>query len=106
AERGKWARKLVEADLRTAAAGALRDPQDAVRYIDVSELVELDESDRDYAKRIKALIEDKPYLAAASGEGEQPANGRQGARSQGVRSSTGKPAGGSPEAARRGQGAR
>lgn len=86
-ERGKWSRRLVEADLRSAAAGVLRDPQDAVRYVDVAALLELDEDERDLPKRVKALVAEKPYLGV-EGSSSSGENGRQGARSQGVRTTS------------------
>jgi hypothetical protein len=76
--------KLLEAQVRAAAAGKLRDPDDAVRYLDLRELVELDEDERELGKRIDKLVEAKPYLGADNGE--RP---RVGARSQGARTAPG-----------------
>jgi hypothetical protein len=73
---GQVTGRMVEAEVRAAAAGKLADPADAVRLIDLTGFVG-DDGDID-AKAIAAavdeLVETKPYLRAAAG-GEGKANG-------------------------------
>jgi hypothetical protein len=78
-------RRLLEAQIRAAAAGKLRDPDDAIRYLDVDKLLELDERDRDLDKAVATLIEQKSYLAADT-NGATPTTG---VRSQGARTQPG-----------------
>jgi hypothetical protein len=79
-------RKLLEAQLRAAAAGKLQDPGDALRYLDLEALLDEELDDRELAKRVDRLVEDKPYLAVANGD----AGGKRvGVRSQGARTAPG-----------------
>lgn len=70
---GQVTGRMIEAEVRAAAAGRLADPADAVRLIDLTGFVG-DDGDID-AKAIAAavdeLVETKPYLRA----GEPKANG-------------------------------
>jgi hypothetical protein len=80
-------RRLLEAELRAAAAGKLQDPGDAIRYLDLEGLLEDDVDERELAKRVEKLVEEKPYLAVAkddSGGGK-----RVGVQSQGARTAPG-----------------
>lgn len=63
--------RLVAAEVRAAAAGKLNDPADAAKFLDLSKVdvdgdgnVDADE----LADMIDQLVEDKPYLAAQSGQ--------------------------------------
>jgi hypothetical protein len=78
-------RKLLEAQLRAAAAGKLQDPADALRYLDLEALLDEELDDRELAKRVDRLVEDKPYLAVANGDEGK----RVGVRSQGARTAPG-----------------
>jgi hypothetical protein len=80
------ASKLVRSEVVAAAAGRLRDPEDAFRYLPLDELVELDDSDRKPAIRreLDKLLEDKEYLAAGNGD-EDAGRGRRGMLEQGTR---------------------
>jgi hypothetical protein len=78
-------RKLLEAQVLAAAAGKLRDPQDAIRYLNLEELLELDEGDRKIGDRIAELVKEKDYLAAANGDTATT----RGVRSQGARTTPG-----------------
>jgi hypothetical protein len=78
-------RKLLEAQLRAAAAGKLQDPGDALRYLDLEALLDEELDDRELAKRVDRLVEDKPYLAVANGDEGK----RVGVRSQGARTAPG-----------------
>jgi hypothetical protein len=81
-------RRLLEAELRAAAAGKLRDPADALRYLELDDLLELDDGERELelGKRVDELVATKSYLAAANGDA---GDGRVGVRSQGARTSPG-----------------
>lgn len=87
---GEYAPRLLEADLAIAAAGRLRDPQDAVGLIRASEREELlGLTDRDERRKradaiISALLEAKPYLAADTDNGKGGGLVTQGARSGGA----------------------
>ena len=67
---GQVTGRMIEAEVRAAAAGKLADPADAVRLIDLTGFVG-DDGDID-AKAIAAavdeLVETKPYLRAGTGE--------------------------------------
>jgi hypothetical protein len=80
-------RKLLEAQLRAAAAGKLQDPADAIRYLDVGALLEDDADERELEKRVAKLVEEKPYLAANGGAGGD--GKRVGVQSQGARTAPG-----------------
>jgi hypothetical protein len=84
-----YGRRTLEAEIRAAAAGKLQDPADAIRYLDVAALLELDderERERELGKAIDKLVDDKPYLAGTNGDGPTPTRGvprsSQGARSR------------------------
>ena len=80
-----FSRRTLEAEIRAAAAGKLQDPADAIRYLDVDELLKQDDSDRELPKAIAKLVEDKPYLAVPATDDRQSSRGvprtSQGARS-------------------------
>jgi hypothetical protein len=86
---GEYAPRLLEADLAIAAAGRLRDPQDAVGLISSEarqELLEL--RDREARRKradavIEELLEAKPYLAAERSDDRGKGLVTQGARSSG-----------------------
>lgn len=88
AAEAEYARRTLEAEIRAAAAGKLQDPADAIRYLDVDDLLAMDESRRDLTKAIDGLVTDKPYLAVTNGD---DAKGTRGVprKSQGVRSGPG-----------------
>jgi len=74
----EMAGRLVETEVRAAAAGRLADPADAVRLLDVAEFVGDDGAiDREaIGAAIAELIEAKPYLATEpkpSGNGQRKA---------------------------------
>jgi hypothetical protein len=63
--------RILKAEVRAAAAGKLSDPQDALRFLDMSEFEvgsdgEVDSSQ--VAKAIDDLIASKPYLAVQDGK--------------------------------------
>lgn len=63
--------RILKAEVRAAAASKLNDPQDALRFLDLSEFEvgsdgEVDASQ--VAAAIDALIASKPYLAAQGGQ--------------------------------------
>lgn len=63
--------RILKAEVRAAAASKLTDPQDALRFLDLSEFEvgsdgEVDASQ--IAKAIDDLIETKPYLAVQDGK--------------------------------------
>jgi hypothetical protein len=76
---GQVAGRMVEAEVRAAAAGKLADPADAIRLLDLTGFV--DDAGEIDGKAIVAavdeLVEAKPYLAAeakaAAGNGSRPA---------------------------------
>ena len=74
-ERGRWQGQLLEARVTARAAGQLRDPSDAPRYLRLDELADAD--DRQLDEAITTLLADKPYLALANGDGGHPASGSQ-----------------------------
>lgn len=84
-------RRLLEAEIRAAAAGKLQDPADAIRYLDLEALLELDERHRgaDLEKAIAKLLEDKAYLAVPNGDGPPPSTRGVRRSSQGARSQPG-----------------
>lgn len=62
--------RIKKAEVRAAAAGKLNDPQDALRFLDLS-VFEVDSDGNvtgDLAGAIADLIEKKPYLAAQGGK--------------------------------------
>ena len=75
-ERQRFAAERLEARVRATAARVLRDPEDAVRLLDVSGM-DADSADvgSEIESRLNALVEAKPYLALgetpqASGSGD------------------------------------
>ncbi|WP_405560691.1 hypothetical protein [Streptomyces sp. NBC_01180] len=60
--RAEFANQLAETSLKAEAKGRLRDPADALLYVDVAALHGADESA--YTDAIDKLIKNKPYLAA------------------------------------------
>lgn len=78
-------RRILEAEVKTAAAGKLSDPTDAVRLLDLDEFAVGDDGTIDakpIMRAIDALIKEKPYLAAVdprrrhgSGDGGPRGNG-------------------------------
>lgn len=65
--------KILKAEVRAAATGALADPADALLYLDLSQFEVGDDGDVDTAAvkaAIKTLVETKPYLAAQGGKPE------------------------------------
>ena len=62
--------RILKAEVRAAAAGKLTDPQDALRFIDLSEFEVGSDGDVDgdaVAAAIEDLIKSKPYLAVQDG---------------------------------------
>lgn len=62
--------RILKAEVRAAAASKLADPQDALRFLDLSEF-EVDSDGNvsgDIAKALEDLITQKPYLAAQGGK--------------------------------------
>jgi hypothetical protein len=87
-----YERRLAEADVVAVAAGRMRDPRDAVAYLDLSELVDvsdLEDRRRIIGDQLDRLLESKPYLAlddsngtrgplvSSGGRSEPPASGAQ-----------------------------
>lgn len=75
-------RRLLQAEVRAAAAGKLADPEDAVRFIDLDEFQVNDDGTVDtktIAAAIQSLVKTKPYLAAGAtrptGDADQGARG-------------------------------
>ncbi len=70
--------RLVKAEIKAAAAGALQDPDDAIAYIDASAF-EVDDDGNVDTKAIKAevdrLVKAKPYLAAGVKPAALPGGG-------------------------------
>lgn len=59
--------RLLQAEIRAAAAGKIADPADAIKLLDLSEFEVTDGGEVDteaIASAIDALVEAKPYLAA------------------------------------------
>lgn len=73
---GQVAARMVDAEVRAAAAGRLADPADAVRLLEVASFVDDDTGEIDgaaVAAAIDDLIEQKPYLKVpASTNGSHP----------------------------------
>lgn len=60
-------RRLLEAEVKGAAAGKLSDPADAVRLLDLDDFTVADDGTIDtkpIAKAIEQLLKEKPYLSA------------------------------------------
>lgn len=77
----KFNRRLLEAEVRSTAAGKLSDPADAVRLLDLDEFAVGDDGVIDatpITKAIEKLLKDKPYLAA--GELRRNGGGADGGR--------------------------
>lgn len=71
-------RRILQAEIRAAAAGKLNDPADALRYIDVSSFEVSDDGETDAAAIVAAvqdLIRTKPYLAAQAARFQGGADG-------------------------------
>jgi hypothetical protein len=75
-------KRLVQAEVRAAAAGKLADPEDAIRFLDLDEFKVADEGDVDkkaITKALEDLVKQKPYLAAGAtrptGDADQGARG-------------------------------
>jgi hypothetical protein len=84
--RAEVAAELLEGDVLRLATGKLRNPQHAVRLLDLGELQAQERGpkrDEAITKALDGLIEDDDYLGV-SANGDQP--GARGVRSQGVRS--------------------
>ena len=63
--------RILKAEVRAAAASKLADPQDALRFLDLSEFEVGSDGEVDaslVAKAIDDLIASKPYLAAQGGQ--------------------------------------
>lgn len=63
--------RILKAEVRAAAAGKLADPQDALRFLDMSEFEVGKDGEVDaslIAKAIDDLVTTKPYLAAQGGQ--------------------------------------
>lgn len=63
--------RILQAEIRAAAAGKLNDPSDALRYLDLSSFEVGDDGAVDteaVSKAIADLTETKPYLAAQGGK--------------------------------------
>lgn len=59
--------RILKAEVRAASAGKLRDPADALRYLDLSDISVSDDGEADTEtlnSRIDALLKERPYLAA------------------------------------------
>lgn len=78
--------RILRSEIKAAAAGKLADPEDALRYLDLSEF-EVDESGNvdatEIVDAINELLERKPYLSAQggrvtldTGRGKNPAAGQ------------------------------
>lgn len=62
-------RRLVQAEVRAAAAGKLADPEDAIRFLDLEEFAVDSEGDVDkkaVAAAVARLVKEKPYLTAGA----------------------------------------
>jgi hypothetical protein len=88
------AERIVRADVRAAAANRLRDPTDALAHLDVGELADLDDDEREVAiaRELDRLLEAKPYLGR-DGNGDEESTrgvpaGSQGARDRAARGRT------------------
>lgn len=78
--------RILKAEVRAAAAGKLSDPQDALRFLDLSEFEVGSDGEVDataVTKAIDDLIQTKPYLAVQDGKRFQ------GAADTGARKETG-----------------
>lgn len=83
AEAGKaFNTRLVQAEMRAAAAGKLSDPEDAIRFLDLETFAVDDDGQVDnkaIAKALDELLKAKPYLAASAtrptGTADQGARG-------------------------------
>lgn len=70
--------RILKAELKAAAAGKLNDPQDAIRFLDLSEFEVNSDGDIDsnaLSTAIADLIKEKPYLAAATARFQGGADG-------------------------------
>jgi hypothetical protein len=88
--RGEVARELLEADVLRVATGRLRDPDDALRYLELDGLGDVDRGktrDTAIGKALDELLADKTYLAAGDDD-DAGRNGDKGARTSGARART------------------
>lgn len=59
--------RILKAEVRAAAAGKLRDPGDALRFLDLSDVTVSDDGETDTAAitaKLDALLQQRPYLSA------------------------------------------
>lgn len=77
--------RILKAEIRALAASRLRDPEDALRYLDLSGFQVGDDGEVDrtaVAAAVDELVKSKPYLAAEGGEPgtvfESPTSRREG----------------------------
>ncbi len=75
-------KRLVQAEVRAAAAGKLADPEDAIRFLDLDQFKVDDDGDVDkkpITKALEDLVKAKPYLSAGAtrptGDADQGARG-------------------------------
>ncbi|MCZ2261578.1 hypothetical protein, partial [Isoptericola sp. QY 916] len=64
--------RIRKAEIRAAAAGVLRDPADALLYLNLNDIEVSDDGEIDTAtvkEAIEGLVKSKPYLAAEGGAG-------------------------------------
>lgn len=86
---GAFNKRLVQADVRAAAAGKLTDPEDAIRFLDLDTFAVNDDGETDkkaITAAVAQLVKDKPYLAA--GATRPTGDADQGARGAGAGSSS------------------
>lgn len=65
--------KLAASALRAAAAGKLADPEDAIRFLDLSAISVDDDGEvdtKDLASMVDGLLKEKPYLAGSAPAGK------------------------------------
>lgn len=81
-----YERRLLEATVKAQAAGRFRDPADALRYLDTTDLPRGDDGVLDEAAigvALDAVLSERPYLAAAADkwpDGDQGPQGSEVAR--------------------------
>ena len=82
---GKANKRILSAEVRALASGMLNDPNDALLYLDLSDVQVGDDGEVDRAvitERLEALAKSKPYLAAQGGNApvfNSPTSAREGA---------------------------
>lgn len=75
--------RILRAEIKSAAAGKLADPADALRLLDLDDFEVDDDGEVDakaITKAIAELVKDKPYLAAGSAGKPKPGSADGGAR--------------------------